>query len=355
VALVVSERLELLHAYDARASDRPVTNLPANAHANAEWAELLTFCTPHLQRVLETGTARTGLAIGHDWDGQSAGTPEGPRWIVSIVPVGDDPSERRAGVIVLDATERLAAQERLRQAQRLESVGRLAGGLVHDFNNLLAAIKLNCALALTGPALEGEARADLEAIAQTVDRATMLARRLLASTRPRPVEPRALELNDIVAEVTQMLRRALTADEIELELALDPALARVRADAGQLEQVLVNLVVNACDAMPNGGTITIRTANVTVTAAHEKRGRELAPGSYVMLTVGDTGCGMDPATQARIFEPFFTTKPATQGTGLGLAVVRGIIKQWGGCVYVESARGIGSTFEIYLPQCETAR
>ncbi len=248
-----------------------------------------------------------------------------------------------------DVTERKELEEQLRQSQRLDAVGQLAGGVAHDFNNLLMVITSYAALLLEDLDQSDPRRNDVSEVAKAADRAATLTQQLLAFGRRQLLQPRVLDVNHTVTELEKMLRRVLTED-IELVTVLDPALRCVRADPGQLEQVVMNLVVNARDAMPGGGTLTIETGNVEILGASTRHNRgAVPPGAYVRLTVTDTGHGMDEATQERIFEPFFTTKPPGKGTGLGLSTVYGIVKQSGGYVSCESARGQGTTLKIFLP------
>jgi PAS domain S-box-containing protein len=250
-----------------------------------------------------------------------------------------------------DVTERRVLEEQLRQSQKLEAVGRLAGGVAHDFNNMLTAIGGYTALALEhaepGTTLHG----DLDEIRKAADRAGLLTRQLLAFSRKQVLEPEPLDLNEIAGEMQAMLRPLIGAD-IEFTTSFAPDLGTIEADPGQLQQVLMNLVVNARDAMPDGGTLSLETANVEVDGTGDG---SIEPGRYVTLTVRDTGEGMDEATLRQIFEPFFTTKGSGKGTGLGLATVYGIVKQSGGYVEVESELGVGSAFRIYLRRVEDAR
>jgi PAS domain S-box-containing protein len=259
---------------------------------------------------------------------------------------------------IRDLTERERAEaqlrerdEQLRQAQKMEALGRLAGGIAHDFNNLLAVISGYSGLALETAAEEDPARESMEEIHEAAARATGLTRQLLAFSRQQPATPEILDLNRIVGEMHKLLRR-MAGKGIEVVLAPDPALGRVRADAGQIGQVLMNLVVNARDAMPSGGTVRVETSNVCWTPDDPQRPADVPPGRYVALSVSDTGCGMPPEVLPRIFEPFFTTKDAGKGTGLGLSTVYGIVQQSGGGIRIESRVGEGTSFHIYLPRIE---
>lgn len=248
-----------------------------------------------------------------------------------------------------DIVARLRLEAQLRQAQKMDAVGRLAGGIAHDFNNLLAAIKVHCEL-LTEQLRPGSAEhADATEICKAADRAATLTRQLLAFSRKQVMQPKIVNLNDIVAEMERMLRRII-GENIAVTTTLQADLHLVKADPGQIEQVLMNLAVNSRDAMPDGGGLNIKTSNVLVDGAAVLRHPGLALGAYAMITVSDTGTGMTPAIQAHVFEPFFTTKEQGKGTGLGLATVYGIVMQSGGFVSVHSDPGMGTTFKIYLPQ-----
>jgi PAS domain S-box-containing protein len=247
--------------------------------------------------------------------------------------------------------ERVRLESQLRQAQKMEAVGQLAGGVAHDFNNLLTAIRGYSEFALSRVGDDPGLQKDIEEIAKSAERASSLTRQLLAFSRKQLLQPRILQLNDVVSEVDKMLRR-LIGEDIEVVTIFGRALGRVKADPGQIEQVLVNLVVNARDAMPEGGKLTIETSNVDLDEERAAQHEALAPGRYVMLAVHDTGHGMDAETRSRLFEPFFTTKEQGKGTGLGLATVYGIVKQSGGYVIVDSEPGGGATFKVYLQRLE---
>jgi signal transduction histidine kinase/ligand-binding sensor domain-containing protein len=244
--------------------------------------------------------------------------------------------------------DRKRAEEELRQSQKMEAVGRLAGGVAHDFNNLLTVIKGNTSLALLD-ATDAELREELEEVQRAAERASSLTRQLLAFSRKQILQPRPLSLNEVVSDLGRILRRTV-GEDIELRIALEPQLALVQADPGQVQQVLLNLVVNARDAMPRGGVLEVETRNVEAEAALAHP--EAEPIPYVALSVSDTGEGMEPRVMERVFEPFFTTKEQGKGTGLGLSTVYGIVKQSGGYVEVASEPGLGSRFTVYLPRAQ---
>jgi PAS domain S-box-containing protein len=253
--------------------------------------------------------------------------------------------------IAEDVTDRRALEDQFRQAQKMEAVGRLAGGVAHDFNNLLMVISGYAEVILSNLDFDHPLREKATAIQQASDRATTLTRQLLAFSRKQLLELKVVDVNAIVADMERLLR-PLIGENVELVAKLAPQAGYVRADAGQLEQVLMNLVVNAKDAMPAGGRLTIQTQNLALDEGHRPGQTFIHPGQYVMLSVSDTGTGMDKETQSRIFEPFFTTKEKGKGTGLGLSTVYGIVKQSGGYVIVQSELGHGTSFHIYLPQVE---
>jgi two-component system cell cycle sensor histidine kinase/response regulator CckA len=251
--------------------------------------------------------------------------------------------------IARDVTDRKHLEEQLRHSQKMEAIGLLAGGVAHDFNNLLTVILGYSEMILLDDELSAPSRDKVDQMKKAGLHAASLTRQLLAFGRRQLVQPRVLDLNGIVESATKILRRII-GEDIDMVAVLEPALGRVKVDADQIEQVLINLAVNARDAMPNGGNLTLETSNVTL---GEGSGHaQGAPGRYSMLAVRDTGCGMDAATQSRVFEPFFTTKELGRGTGLGLSIVYGAVKQNGGSISVQSEPGKGTTFTIYLPQTE---
>ena len=245
--------------------------------------------------------------------------------------------------------EREKLEQQLRSAQKMEAIGSLAGGVAHDFNNLISVILNYTEFAMESAQMGDQLKDDLLEVKTAAERAAVLTRQLLAFSRKQVLQPVLLDLNKIAVGVEKMLRRIL-GEDIELVLVLAPDLGTTLADPGQIEQVFMNLVVNARDAMPRGGKITIETTNVEVDDEHAARGIDLKIGHYVEVAVADTGCGMDEPTKARLYEPFFTTKEKGKGTGLGLSTVYGIVKQSAGNIWVDSEPGVGTTFKIYLPR-----
>lgn len=277
------------------------------------------------------------------------------RWLlVNAAPIYEREGDEILGVVatLVDITDRKRLEEGLRQSQKMEAVGRLAGGVAHDFNNLLMSIMTYSGF-LVDRLPPGELLRFAEQISQTAERAAALPRQLLAFSRKQMLQPKVVNLNTIVAEMERLLARVL-GEDIQLVNRPDAALGQVKADPAQIEQVLMNLAVNARDAMPEGGQLTIETANVDLNEQYVRFRPGLQPGRYVLLVISDTGCGMDKETQSRIFEPFFTTKEKGKGTGLGLAIVYGAVKQSGGEIRVYSEPGKGTTFRIYLPRVDEA-
>jgi two-component system cell cycle sensor histidine kinase/response regulator CckA len=251
--------------------------------------------------------------------------------------------------IFKDVTDHKVLEEQLRQAAKMEAVGQLSGGIAHDFNNLLGVIIGYCEMLEEQIPPRSPLRKDCDQIKKAGERAAALTRQLLAFSRQQVLDPKILDLNATARDLEKMLRR-LIGEHIDLMTSLDPVLGSVKADRGQIEQVIMNLVVNARDAMPEGGRLTIETANVELDEGFDSRHPQARAGSYVVLSVSDTGMGMDAQTQARIFDPFFTTKELGKGTGLGLSTVYGVVSQSGGHIGVYSELGHGTTFKIYLPR-----
>ncbi|MFI5182593.1 MAG: PAS domain S-box protein [Thermoanaerobaculia bacterium] len=299
-----------------------------------------------LRRILGTGTRfeRIEFRIGHR---------DGSWRTLSIIGKPLPTEAGMAGLILnaQDLTERQQLEAQLRQAQKMEAVGRLAGGVAHDFNNLLTVIQGYGEVLQSSLARGDPNSAPVEEILKAAERAASLTRQLLAFSRKQVLLPRVVSLNDVVRNVDKMLRR-LIGEDVELVISLGTALGSVKADPGQIEQVLMNLAVNARDAMPDGGRLTIEVANVDLDEESAKKPGHPEPGSYVMLAVSDTGVGMNAETLSHLFEPFFTTKGPGKGTGLGLATVYGIVKQSGGYVWASSVLGSGTTFRMHLPRVE---
>jgi PAS domain S-box-containing protein len=300
------------------------TFLPIAAHRRAVAGEPMTF---HVE--WKSGSYACHVEPLRDSDGQVSG----------------------AICMSLDITDRKQLEEQLRQAQKMEAVGRLAGGIAHDFNNLLMVIQGYSDLLVERLPGGDPLRRNAEQIQMASQRASSLTRQLLAFSRKQMLAPKILNVQSVVAEMEKILRR-LIGEDIQLETSSAPDLGLVKADRSQIEQVILNLAVNARDAMPQGGRLTIETANVELDSSYSHPPAVLSPGRYVMMAVTDNGCGMDAETQAHVFEPFFTTKEKGKGTGLGLATVYGVVKQSGGYVWVYSEPGRGTSFKIYLPRIE---
>jgi PAS domain S-box-containing protein len=265
----------------------------------------------------------------------------------AVVVRGSDSHPVMEGLIV-DITERKQLENQLQQSRRMEAVGRLAGGIAHDFNNLLTIIKGYAEMALNRPGKPAELTADVQQIGNAAERASTLIRQLLAFSRKQVLQPKLLDLNASVEGLDKLLSR-LMSSHIQMTTVYGKNIGTVKADPSQIEQVIMNLVVNARDAMPNGGRLTIETSNVELDANYALDHVSVKPGPYVMLAVSDTGVGIEPETLAHIFEPFYTTKSGGRGTGLGLSTVYGIVKQSGGYIWVYSEPGKGATFKVYLP------
>jgi PAS domain S-box-containing protein len=296
---------------------------------------------PHFENKIKTRTGERRLVR---WTNTTLRDPDGK--MVGVAGLGDDITDFKEAQDALRKSE-----EQLRQAQKMEAVGQLAGGIAHDFNNLLTAIIGYSQLASRRVPKDDPLRHNIDEIERAGERAAALTRQLLAFSRKQLLQPKVLDLNSIVAETQKMLGRLL-GEDVDIQTVLDPATGRIKADPGQIEQVIMNLAVNARDAMPTGGRLTIETGNTNLT---EDRGNGLftiVPGPYVMLSVTDTGSGMDENIQSHIFEPFFTTKDIGKGTGLGLSTVYGIVKQSGGYIWITSAPGQGTRFDVYLPMVD---
>ncbi len=343
---------EIVFEYDARGSylnvwtndpirlDRARASLIGRTVTDVLGEESAGPLLEAIRRVLETGQSEE---IEYLW---TQSTPN--RWYlgrINRISRGDG-TFQTVSMLCREITGQKRLEEQLRQAQKLEAVGRLAGGVAHDFNNMLSVIVGGSELALNDPGNVVLVREMLGVISTAGKRATELTQQLLAFSRSQLLEAEILAINDVIADTERMLRR-LVGDDIHLRTVLGPGVGPIQIDPTQIDLVLVNLAVNARDAMPDGGTLTIETRNVDIDESHGHV--DLRPGRYVLLAVSDTGQGMDKATRARVFEPFFTTKEIGRGTGLGLSSVYGIVKQSGGGIEVDSEPGAGTTFNIYLP------
>jgi len=316
-------------------------------------AQLFDFATARRlsetdRLVIETGRAQTfeyELPLAH-----------GTRAFLAMKSPYQDGQGKTIGVIVVgrDITEYRAMEERLRQSQKMEAIGTLAGGVAHDFNNLLMVIAGYGAVLNEALVGEPKLRGHVEQIQKASDRAAALTRQLLAFSRKQTIQPLPLNLNSAVSGVEKLLRR-LIGENIAIATHLGPDLGAVKADAGQIEQVILNLAVNARDAMPDGGKLILETRHTEIVAGHNAQTETIKPGRYVELSVSDTGAGMDPQIQAHIFEPYFTTKPSGKGTGLGLSTVYGIVQQAGGYITFSSKLRVGTTFRILLPRIDFAQ
>lgn len=337
-----------------------INRLPANEHLGKTIAEVLPSFAPVVEQamrsVLETGQPTLNVELSGAVSGEQR------YFLASYFPVpgiGGQPSQ--IGVIIVDITDRkkgeealLTAEKALRQAQKMEAIGTLAAGIAHNFNNLLSIIDGYTHIAYERVDADNPVRNDLEEARSAVERAAQLTRQLMAFSRKQVLQPRVLDLNRVVSNLRKMLQ-PLIGSTIELETSLEPGLGQVMADEGQIEQVIMNLVVNACDAMPDGGRLTLVTANARFDERSGNQRLSPPPGYYAMIAVQDTGVGMDQETQVHIFDPFFTTKGPGKGTGLGLSTAYGIVKQSGGYIFFQSEPGRGTTFSIYLPRIEAAK
>ncbi len=318
-------------------------------------AEIGRIFTP--ESVARIGEAvERAVATGEPWHLELEFVrPDGTHgWVLSNGIAEQDEAGRvhRIRGTMQDVTEQRQLEDQLRQAQRLEAVGQLAGGIAHDFNNLLTAIRGYAELVLGNLPPDDPNRADVEQIVAAADRATELVRQLLAFGRRQLLRPAVVDPAEVVEGIVPLLRRLL-GEHIEVVTSVAPGVGRIRVDPSQFEQVIVNLAVNARDAMPEGGRLLIEVANADLDAAYVANHVDATAGPHVVLTVSDTGTGIDEAVRGRIFEPFFTTKPPGQGTGMGLATVYGIVKQSGGSIYVYSEPGHGTSFKVYLPRVGT--
>jgi two-component system cell cycle sensor histidine kinase/response regulator CckA len=275
-------------------------------------------------------------------------TPHGEMWLETWVV----PMPPAVMGVSRDISDRKRLERQFVQAQKMEAIGRLAGGIAHDFNNLLTAIMGYSELVLERASQDAALASDVDEIRKAGERASRLTRQLLAFSRQQVLEPRILDLNAVVKDLHNMLER-LIGEDVEIDVVTQPDLESVKADPGQIDQLILNLVVNARDAMPQGGRLRVTTANVTLDQESARRHDGAAPGRYVSVAISDTGCGMPPEVLAHVFEPFFTTKPAGKGTGLGLATVFGVVKQSGGFISIDSAPGMGTTVTACLPVAAT--
>jgi hypothetical protein len=369
--------------FESQARFRALIEGSSDAVALSSAEGALGYCSPAVLRILgheaATLAGATTLDLIHEDDrARFSGVLEGlarepghslalearalhhdgsTRWLeVTATNRLEDPAIGAVVINFRDVTDRRQAElslrqaeDQLRQVQKMDAVGRLAGGIAHDFNNLLSVILGYSTMLAEDMAVTDPRRGDLEEITAAGERATELTSQLLAFGRRQILQPRVVDLGVVVNGMEKMLRR-IVEENVELVTLLAPRLGKVRVDPGQIEQVIMNLVVNARDAMLKGGTLTIKTANLDITPEEAANLLGVVPGPHVLLSVVDTGSGMDSSTQARIFEPFFTTKPKGKGTGLGLATVFGIVQQSGGSVWVTSAPGQGTTFKIYFPE-----
>lgn len=325
--------------HTAEAIGRQLQDVFGPMAAQEMWRELATvFATGERQYV----EARFDTLAGELWLGT---------WLVPMS-CGTTGADTVMGV-ARDITDRKRLERQFAQAQKMEAIGRLAGGIAHDFNNLLTAILGYSELVLDRLQNDADTVADLQEVKKAGERASRLTRQLLAFSRRQALSPQVLDLNEVLSELRKMLDRII-GEDVHLDIVTARDLKYTKADASQIEQVIVNLAVNARDAMPQGGTLRIATANADIDDDFARAHDGAVPGRYVSLTVQDTGCGITPEVLAHVFEPFFTTKVPGKGTGLGLSTVYGIVKQSGGYISIDSARGVGTTVTTFLPVVETA-
>jgi signal transduction histidine kinase/CheY-like chemotaxis protein len=313
-------------------------------------ADLAAAILPHYEHVLAYREPQSNVELTVPAPGEQ----QNPRyWLASFYPIDVEATGfMGVGAVISDVSERKQLEEQFRQSQKMEAIGKLAGGVAHDFNNLLTAISGFSEFALASLPRDHPAREDVEQALHACHRGGALTRQLLAFSRQQVMKPSVLSVNEVVAGIEPLLRRLIGAD-VSLKLLLDPEIGSIKADKGQLEQVLMNLVVNARDAMPDGGRLSIETGSAMLDDGYVQQGNfRASAGPHVLLRVTDTGDGMDAATRERIFEPFFTTKAPGKGTGLGLSTVYGIVKQSGGSIWVYSEPGLGTTIKIYFPEFE---
>ena len=330
-----------------------MNGLPASAHTgkaidDVSGDDLADAIEPVMKRVLSTGEPVINVPIAVPSNSELASERH---FLYSFFPVKLAGGNSGVGAVVIETTQYRQLEEQLLQAQKMEAVGRLAGGVAHDFNNMLTAIKSYSELVLSDMVPGSSATADMREIIKAADKATALTRQLLAFSRQQVLRPQKVDLNATVEGLQKMVER-LTAGRIQLSCKLAPKLWTVAADPTELERVIMNLVLNARDAMPDGGQLIIETSNVEIDEEYAGTHADTSPGPYVMLAITDTGVGMSRETKERLFEPFFTTKEKGKGTGLGLSSAYGIVKQSGGFVWVYSEPGQGTTFKIYLPRAE---
>jgi two-component system cell cycle sensor histidine kinase/response regulator CckA len=307
--------------------------------------EFLREYGPMLREVIETGRPRLNMEVRTPLSRRGG---EVAHWLASYFPLPLPGGKRGIGVVGMEITEMKRAEERLQQGQKLESIGRFAGGLAHDYNNLMSIIVLHADSALEDLSRGEPAVDSVTAIRDAAAKAVALGQQLMAFSSKQVLQPEVLDLNSVTEDAKKLVGR-LIGEDVRVAFQPGPALALVRADRGQILQIIMNLAVNSRDAMPQGGALMIETANVELNESDVRSYPGVSPGAFAMLVFRDSGHGMDQATQARIFEPFFTTKGAGRGTGLGLSVVYGIVKQSGGFITVWSEPGLGSEFRIHLP------